>query len=149
MPAIKSNVTHRARPPPQHQPHPPTYGGNRSVFSWRFGGFQNTHSEKDSYLPFFKLKETPWITTTCLFMDTLININIWWKILQGRERGKVEGHNFWPALNHHTSTALSTQYALIRWANKQDVVKNAHQQASEWVFIATYCVHITVGEIES
>lgn len=81
---------------------------------------------RKGYLPFFKRKETPWITTTCLFMDTLININIWWKILQGRESGKVEGHNFWPVLNHHTGTALSTQYALIRWemlANRHPTIR--------------------------
>lgn len=79
-----------------------------------------THNQKMIliYLFFFKQIETPWITTTCLVMETLININIWWKTLQERERGRVKGHSFWPALNLHTTIALSTQYKLIRWSNK-------------------------------
>lgn len=128
---------------------------------------QNHHTPRSKYtfrkwflftFFFFKQIETPWITTTCLFMETLININIWWKILQERERGRVKGHSFWPALNLHTSIALSTQYKLILWSNKHTgcCEKGSTTDISplEWVCIATiastwrYCVHITLGEIE-
>lgn len=137
--------------------HPPAPGIHPGFHGASERG-QNTFSGKDCYLSFFLSIGTPWIMTACMFMETLININIWWKPLQEGQRGRVKGHGFFLA-----GAQSSHSCSVIYTVRAHSTVKRTHRMvwkssptglSLEWVCMATtavpwrYCVHITLGETE-